>query len=266
MTSRKEANTGECRDDRSAQGTDSHPGDFLCTLLFSAFRSRSDHVGLEEGSFNDKLVVKHSLHDNCKDVFRDFSTSVDIVSTINQNFWLDDGHKSVVLADTTITGESMCSLVNRELRGATIRSNLKNSSPLGKSASLFVEGFASSSKTIKTLSGLLPVGSSNFDGPLVDLNTSDDTARSEVFNEVDSILGLLVEGLLEHDDTTDVVVHFRGSEEELTVSASVVLGVLDVDACKALSNSSSALISSKDTLSRGGDFLCSIDQIGRAHV
>lgn len=171
----------------------------------------------------------------------------------------------------------MCSLVNRELRRATISSDLENSSPLGKSASLFVEGFASSSKAIKTLSGLLSVGSSNFDGTLVDFNTSNDIAGSEVFDEVDSILGLLVEGLLEHDDTTDVVVHFRGSEEELTVSASVFLGVLNVDACEALSNSSSALISSEDTLSRGGDFLCSFNQlsfemlsssgqIGRAHV
>jgi hypothetical protein len=248
LTSRKEAHNGESGHNGSAQGTDGHPSDFLGSLSVSAFGTGGNHVGLEHGAFNDELMVNHSLHDDREDVFRNSSAFLNIVGTVNHNFGFNDGDKTIVLANTTIAGESVCSLINRELRRATIGSDLKNSSPLGESASLFVECFAASSETIKTLSGLLSVCASNIDCTLVDFDAGKDSAGSEVLDEVNSILGLFVEGLLEHNDTTDVVVDFRGSEEELTVSASVILSVLNVDSLETLSNGSSALISSEDTL------------------
>jgi len=53
LSTRKESDGGECRDDSSAESADGSPSDLTvgggCTI---PFRSRSDHVGLEETSLN----------------------------------------------------------------------------------------------------------------------------------------------------------------------------------------------------------------------
>jgi len=55
-----------------------------------------------------------------------------------------------------------------------------------------------------------------------------------------------------------VVVDLRGSEEEFTIGLSVFLSVLDVDSSKTLSDGTSALVSSENTLSRGTDLLAGL--------
>jgi hypothetical protein len=80
------------------------------------------------------------------------------------------------------------------------------------------------------LCGGLAIGSSNLNGTLVDLNTRQDTSLIQHINKGLPILGLLVEGLLKEDDTTEVLKSSRSAEKELTQGTAVLLHVLNVDA------------------------------------
>ena len=51
-----------------------------------------------------------------------------------------------------------------------------------------------------------------------------------------------------------------GSEEELSVCASVSLGVLDGDLVKSLADSASALVGSEDSLTGGSDLSGGLDE------
>jgi len=111
------------------------------------------------------------------------------------------------------------------------------------------------------LGGGLLVGASNLNGTLVDLDAREDTSLLKNINEGLAVLGLLVEGLLKEDHTTEVLEGTRGAEEELTEGTAVLLNVLDIDAGKALANSASGLISSKDTLARGANVGSVLDEL-----
>ena len=63
----------------------------------------------------------------------------------------------------------------------------------------------------------------------------------------------MVKSFLEEDDTTEARESTRGGEEKLAESTSVGLNVLDVDACKTLSDGSGGLIGGENTLSGCAD-------------
>ena len=111
------------------------------------------------------------------------------------------------------------------------------------------------------LGGGLLVGASNLNGTLVDLDAGEDTSLLKDIDEGLAILGLLVEGLLKEDHATEALEGTRGAEEELTEGTAVLLNVLDIDAGKALANSASGLISSKDTLARGANVGSVLDEL-----
>ena len=111
------------------------------------------------------------------------------------------------------------------------------------------------------LGGGLLISASNLNGPLVNLDAGESASLLEDIDEGLAILGLLVEGLLKEDHTTEVLEGTRGAEEELTEGTAVLLNVLDIDAGKALANSASGLISSKDTLARGANVGSVLDEL-----
>ena len=111
------------------------------------------------------------------------------------------------------------------------------------------------------LGGGLLVGASNLNGTLVDLDAREDTSLLKNINEGLAVLGLLVEGLLKEDHTTEVLEGTRGAEEELTEGTAVLLDVLNVDAGKTLANGASGLISCKDTLARGANVGSVLDEL-----
>jgi len=88
-----------------------------------------------------------------------------------------------------------------------------------------------------------------------------DASLTEVGNEVLArVLNRLVDGLLVEDDTGNALLDLRSGEKKLTVSLSVFFCVLNVNSLEALSNSTSGLVSSKDTLAGGGDVSCDLDK------
>lgn len=84
---------------------------------------------------------------------------------------------------------------------------------------------------------------------------------SEQLHEVLPIIGLLVDGLLEHDHATDVFLNPWCREEKLTICASVGLIVFDLDRIESLSNGSGALVGSENTFAGSGDLSCSLNEL-----
>lgn len=172
----------------------------LSSALFSIGGTWGDHVGLEEHTFEENLVFKKGLHHLLENSFRNFSADINAVVSIGEDFWFDNGNKSVFLADSSVSSKRVSSLEHCSLAWSSL-ANLNNSSPLGESASLFVVLLASFSETVEALSGVLIVGLWDDDETLVDLDTWNDALALEEFNEVNTVNGLLVEGFLEHDDS-----------------------------------------------------------------
>ena len=182
-------------------------------------------------------MLLERLHDSSENSLRDFGIHFDGVVSVGEDLWLNNGHESVVLADSSVSSKSVCGLNDCSLSWSAI-SDLNNSSPLYESASLLVVLLASLSKAIKTSGGILVLGAWNDYKTLVDLNSWEDSLGNEELNEVDSINSLLVEGLLEEDDSTDVLLDSSG-EEEFSVSSSVFLVVLNVNLRESLANGAS---------------------------
>ena len=96
----------------------------------------------------------------------------------------------------------------------------------------------------------------------VDFNTAVDSSSSENIAEllVTCSVGIF-DGLVEHDHSTDVLLDVWGGEEKLSVSLSVGMVVLNVDALESLSNSSGRLIGGEDTLAWGANFLACFHEL-----
>lgn len=86
-----------------------------------------------------------------------------------------------------------------------------------------------------TLGGGLAIGSGEGDNTFVDLDAHHHASFFEVLGEGLAIVGFLVHGLMEEDDTTNARVDaVISGEEELTVQPPVLLSVLSIDALEAL--------------------------------
>lgn len=168
--------------------------------MLGASGTWGNHIGLEKKTLNDELLVNESFHDSGEDSLRSFSADLNVVVTVSKDLGFNDGNKTIVLADATVSGKTVSDVLDGNLRWSAV-TNLANSSPLGESAAFFVVLLASLGKSIKTLGGLLVLGTTDDNKTLVDLNTGMDTTTSKELNKVLSVSSLLVKGLLEHDDT-----------------------------------------------------------------
>jgi hypothetical protein len=108
-----------------------------------------DHVRLEEDSLEEYIVLLERLDDLGKNSLGDLSTNLDGVVAVSKDLRLDNGSKTVLLADHSVSSKGVSGLKYRELRGATT-SNLEHGAPLGESGSSFVVLLASLTKTVKT--------------------------------------------------------------------------------------------------------------------
>ena len=222
----EEDNTWKGWHDRARQRADSEPSDLFCAALLSVRGTSSDHVWLEEGTLDDQVLVEHGLHDSAEDELGDAGALVDRVAAIGEDLGLDDGHEAVVLADGTVAGKGVGSLADGDHRWAAI-SDLEHGSPLGEAAALGVELGSAAIETVETLGSGLAIGAADGNDSLIELDTGLDATRAEELDEVLSTGSGLVDGLLVQDDAGDVLLDSWGGEEELSVSTSVVFGVLN---------------------------------------
>nr|GMD86930.1 myosin-9-like isoform X1 [Ipomoea batatas] len=99
----QEHHSGDCRWHGSLQGTDSVFGYHLwCNL--GRVGSRSDHVGLQQGTLKEDMVVVEGLVAGSKNALRYICTFVNVMRSIDKDLGLNNGNKTILLADNCIAG------------------------------------------------------------------------------------------------------------------------------------------------------------------
>lgn len=194
-----------------------------------AVRARSNHVRLEQSSFQKNMVIIQCLVNSSKHSFSDGSTFDNVMSPIGQNLGLHDRHQPILLANDRIPSQPLRVLLDRQFR-RLVRSDFQHRAPLGESRAGLVVLLAPRSEGIEALRGGFAVGAGQFDDAFVDLDAGNDAVLLEDFDERLPGGGLLVQSLLEEDDAGEVVEGVGSGEEELAKGLAVGLDVLDVDA------------------------------------
>lgn len=143
------------------------------------------------------------VHHCIENLLGDLSTLLDVMLTITKDFRLNDWHKTIVLANLTISGKRMSSLSDGNFRRAII-TNFDDGSPLGESGTHLIVGSSSLGKAIETLSLGFIISSFDENHTSIDLDSSEDSLFGKVLGEVYSIRVKLTNGLIVHDGTTDV--------------------------------------------------------------
>jgi hypothetical protein len=192
LPSRKEGNTRYCRRDSTGEGTDSQIGSFSDTDR-GTLRTSQDHVGLQQGTFEEDVVVGKRLVAGGKDLLSDGSTDINAVSTVSEDLRLDDRDKTILLADGGVTSEGVSVLVDGELRGAAGAGvNLQDSAPLGETSALLVILGATLAQVVNTLGLGLTISATKRDNTLVDLDAGNDVLVLKHLDKGGAIAGVLV--------------------------------------------------------------------------
>mmetsp|Transcript_32873 Transcript_32873/g.66738 ORF Transcript_32873/g.66738 Transcript_32873/m.66738 type:complete len:216 (-) Transcript_32873:463-1110(-) len=110
LSSREEGDAGDGDGERALQCPHSVRRDVVGRATVLALRSWCDHVGFEEGAFEQQVLVSDGPVDCALDDFGDFCRSLDRVLAIHQDFRFNDGHQTIVLTDGTVSCERPCVL------------------------------------------------------------------------------------------------------------------------------------------------------------
>lgn len=159
--------------------------------------------------------------------------------SIIENFWLDDWDESVLLADSGISGQSPGVFLDGQISWGTISGDLEDGSPLGESATQIVVFLAHGSQRIKSLGGRFSISSWDILETLIDLNSGDNSLGFQILDEVNTILGLMIASFLEQDNSGDVLLKSLSSEQQFSISSSVLFSILNRDRIESLLDSSS---------------------------
>ena len=147
--------------DSPAEGSDSGHSVLLVGGLLTGSTS-SDHVGLQQSTLQQQVVVLDGLVGGSQNLLGDLDAGLEGVGTIRQDLRLDDGDQTVVLADSTIAGQTGGVLLDGDVRGETVLlADLQNSPPLGETSTSFVVLLAASGEVIPPLCVGLTLGTSD---------------------------------------------------------------------------------------------------------
>lgn len=79
-------------------------------------------------------------------------------------------------------------------------------------------------------------------------------------DEIYTVIVILFGGFFLEDDTGDVFVESWGSEEHISVSSSVLRGVLESNSLEFFLDGSWRFVGSQDTFAWSADFVCGLDE------
>ena len=168
---------------------------------------------------------------------------------VEENFGLDDGDETGVLADRGITGETVRAVGHRGAGGAV--GDGHHGPPLAEARALLVVRGGAVGEVVETLApGLGGVGEGT--ETLVHLDTGVDALRVEGVHEGGAVGAGLVQGFFEKNRTTDVLAEVGSGNKKLAVAATVLFDVLDTDTFKAGAARGVGLVHSEDTLAGHG--------------
>lgn len=253
-TSREEVDAWDGRWDGSAKSLDSSSGDINWIWFIFAGITWADHVWFEEDTLEEDVLVIKSLEGGGEDLLGDALGSFDAVVTIWEDFWLNNWADTVLLADGGIASEGPGDFTDGELTWE-VSGDFDDVSPFGETEAQGIVLFATFGEVIKTKGGLFTLSSWNILETFVEFNSCDNVLGLEKFNEVLAIFGGLLDGFFVEDDTGNGFLEVWGGEKEFTVSATVLLVVLEIDGGEFLADGTCALISSEDTEAWSSDGL-----------
>merc|ERR1711931_59287 len=251
---------GDCGGHGAAQGSDGCHGDLLVGVLVRAGVSGGDHVGLEQGSLQVDVVVRQGLVHSGKDLLSHVLAALQVVVAVGEDLRLNNGDNAVHLADAGIAGQDVGVLKDGQFGGGG--GDLQHTAPLGEIGTVLLVLGHTLIQAIKTLGGGLAVGSGKGDDTFVNLDSNNHASLLQELGEEHAIVGLLVQGLVEEDDTTNCWLHALVSgEEQLTVQPPVLLSVLSIDALEALGNAAGRLVCGKDSLAGSDDLVSNVTEL-----
>ena len=182
---------------------------------------------------------------------------------VHEDLGLDDRDQAILLARGGVTREAVGILADGLLGGAGgARRDLEDRAPLGEAGTEAVVLGAARAKPVEAGAVRLAVGAGERLDALVDLDAGDHALLLEELDEGLALLGLLADGLVEHDAARDVLAKIGSKEEQLAVRAAVLLFVGDADRREALADGAvglvrrqDALAAARDGLGRGGELV-----------
>lgn len=148
--------------------------------------------------------LRADLVNGCEDFLRDLLTTSQIMITIGKDLRLDDRYDPGTLTDRRVTSENVSILDDGKFAGAILL-DLKYASPFGELATVLLVLNATSLKIVETLGRAFVVSSKQRYDTLVDLYTRKDVALLQQLDERSTVVGLLIEGLVEKDHTGDMI-------------------------------------------------------------
>ncbi|CAM0884206.1 unnamed protein product [Alopecurus aequalis] len=114
LSTREEDNGRHGRGDGPLEGAGGVLGDDLIGNLLGV-GSRGNHVGLQEGTLKENVLVVEGLVAGSKDHLSHVGTAVDVMRTINKDLRLNNGHQTVLLANDGVASKTLSVLLNGEL-------------------------------------------------------------------------------------------------------------------------------------------------------
>ncbi|KAJ8978347.1 hypothetical protein NQ317_002656 [Molorchus minor] len=182
--------------------------------------TRGHHVGFQEGSLQENVVILQSLkkilikHQIERVPCRrrqgqfpgDLLTTYDIMSAVR--------YDTVGLAYGRVSGQDVCVFLESLERGCVF-ADLQHATPLGKVTAILLVLCATFTQfLIHTLCCTFVVASKQRHNTSIHLDTGNDTPLFQKFDECCAIVGLLVQGFMKQNDTGDVVSNRWASTEE----------------------------------------------------
>ena len=133
----------------------------------------------------DEMVADDGRLHSVVDSLRNFSTFLDAMASIGEDFWLNDWDKSSVLADGSVSSKRVGCLSNGLFRWASsLLIDLDDSSPFCESDSHSIVFSSSFVHTVKTHSGSLIVSSLDGGHSNIDLDSWDDVLLGKELDEL----------------------------------------------------------------------------------
>lgn len=253
LTTGQEHDTGDCGGNAAAEHLQGVVSNLLGTSTALALSTGGDHGRFKEDTLEENVVISEVLEGLGPSALSDLKSAVNVVVTIKENLGLDNGDKTRVLGNGGITGKAVGAV--SDSGGGGTSGDRDDRAPLGETGTLLVVLVATLGKTVKASAPRLAVGVGERVETLVDLDTGNKSLLVQAGNHGLSRADVLEESLLEENGTGDVLAETGGGHEQLTVSLTVLNGVLEANGFETLAAGGVGLVHGENTLARGGNLL-----------
>lgn len=124
--------------------------------------------------------------------------------TVGKDLRLYDRHDPGALTDRSVTGQHVGVLYDGELARGVFR-DLQHASPLGKMASVLFVLDTTCLEIVETLGRAFVIGAEERNDAFVYFYAGDDVALLQQFDERRTVVGLLIESLMEENHSRNVL-------------------------------------------------------------